>query len=416
MLTIYRIIWWLATPFLYQRLHKKAQNQPAYLDRISERRGEIPAIAQPVIWFHTVSVGESLAAINMIKLVAKAFPTTDILVTAMTPTGSQVIQDKLGDDVIHYYLPWDRRKYIKRFLASVQPQMLVLMETEIWPELITQVSAKQVPIVLANARMSQRSGARYLKLASFSQSIFKQISLVCAQSSDDAQRFSALGATNVQITGTVKYDVQLQKQTKALAEAWQTELGERFIWLAASTHPGEEASLLAAHKALLAVHPNALLILAPRHPDRRAAVSELVQQAGLTYQLRSQTMVRNEQVWLLDSLGEMIAAMGCSDLVFMGGSLIEHGGHNPLEAGVWPKAVVTGPHYFNFQQVVDQLVSEQAIKVVDAADVAKEIIALASDSTARSALAAQLSQVLARNRGSTQKQAEQICRLINERP
>lgn len=416
MLTIYRLIWWLASPLVRYRLQRKAQQQSAYGQRIAERQGVIDPIAEPVIWFHTVSVGESLAAIAMIKAIAKAFPERAILVTTMTPTGSQVVQTKLAGLVHHCYLPWDRQRYVATFLSAIAPQVLVLMETEIWPELITQVHAKGVPIVLANARLSARSARGYRRFRRFSNHIFKQLTLVCAQSEADAERFRQLGAEQVMTVGTVKFDITLTDDARLLARQWRQAIGKRFVWLAASTHPGEEALVLKAHQALLACQPDALLILAPRHPDRCQQVAALVSEQGLTQLRRTQGVVRAEQVWQLDSLGELVAAMGASDLVFIGGSLVPHGGHNPLEAGVWPKPVLTGPHYFNFHDVVSKLRAQQAIEIVDDVEALSErVVKLAADSNQRRQLAEQLAAVLQANRGSTDRQVAQVCRLVERR-
>lgn len=415
MLTLYRCLWWLITPLAVWRLKKKSKLLPAYGQRISERKGWIPSIEGPVIWFHTVSVGESLAAIEMIKTLIAMHPGKTVLVTTTTPTGSELVQSKLGDKVAHCYLPWDRRLFIKRMLKRIQPELLVLMETEVWPELITQLSQQDVPIVLANARMSHRSAQGYLKVAAFSRSIFAKLSLVCAQSAADQDRFQQLGAPTVTVTGTVKFDIQLSQQAEQLAASWLPSMNNRFVWVAASTHPGEEAQLLAAHQQLLLSLPDALLILAPRHPERRFEIAALLSETSMTYQLRSQAMVANEQVWLLDSLGELVAAMGVSNVVFMAGSLVEHGGHNPLEAGAWPKPVLSGPHYFNFADVCQKLLAEQAIEIIDSPNaLVAQLTRLAAQPELANSLASRLGRVLEQNRGSTKKQVAEINNLLSK--
>lgn len=415
MLTLYRCLWWLITPLAVLRLKKKSELLPAYGQRLDERKGFVPSMKDPVVWFHTVSVGESLAAIAMIKQIIAQHPNKTILVTTTTPTGSELVQSKLAGVVAHCYLPWDRRLFIERMLKRIQPELLVLMETEVWPELITQLNQKNIPIVLANARMSQRSAQGYLKIAAFSRSIFSKLSLVCAQSPGDLERFQRLGVHAVKVTGTVKFDVQLSDQARQLAQTWLPSLNQRFVWLAASTHPGEEAQMIAAHKQLLLTMPDALLILAPRHPERRDELASLLDQSELTYQLRSRAMVTGEQVWVLDSLGELVGAMGASHVVFMGGSLVEHGGHNPLEAGAWPRPVLSGPHYFNFTEVCNKLLAEQAMGIVDTPKaLAEKLVLLAEQPELANDLALRLGRVLKQNRGSTKKQVAEINNLLSK--
>lgn len=414
MMTLYRLLWWWLTPIALLRLLIKSRRNPDYRKNLRQRFGFGPQL-EACVWFHTVSVGETLAAIRLIKQLQAQFPKIPVLVTTMTPTGKEMVQRNL--DVHHSYLPWDSQGFVRRFIRCVQPRLLVLMETEVWPELIRQASEGDVPVVLANARMSARSQRGYQRLPRLSQQTFSQLALVCGQSQADSQRLEQLGAQRVITTGTVKYDVALSEPVQALATSWQQHLVGRRVWLAASTHPGEESLMLAAHQQLLIEDPSALLILAPRHPDRSHEVSKLVAKQGLRSQRRSQGMAKAEHsVWLLDTLGELVAAMGVSELVVMGGSFVDVGGHNPLEAGVWPTAVLSGPIDYNFAEIMQTLRQGEAmLPVANGEALTQALLTLWQDPKRRQVLAERLGALVNQNQGSTNYQATLITELLVER-
>lgn len=372
--TLYTLLFHLGLPLVAIRLWLRARKAPAYAKRIGERFAlNLPAMQPGGIWVHAVSVGESIAAAPMIRALLQRYPQLPITVTCMTPTGSERIQALFADEprIQHCYLPYDLPWAAARFLDRVQPTLAVIMETELWPNHIHQCAKRGIPVALANARLSARSAKGYARFAKLTRPMLEEMSLIAAQTETEAERFRQLGARPecVQVTGSIKFDLtidpQLLVKARALREQWQAL--ERPVWIAASTHEGEDAIVLAAHRQLLASYPNALLILVPRHPERFNAVFALCQSEGFDTVRRSAAtpVSAQTQVLLGDTMGELLFLYALADSAFVGGSLVANGGHNLLEPAALSKPVLSGPHLFNFLEIAALLRDAGALEEVD---------------------------------------------------
>ncbi|HHC73872.1 MAG TPA: 3-deoxy-D-manno-octulosonic acid transferase [Thiothrix sp.] len=364
----------LAVPFALLRLGWRSRKNPAYRQRIAERFAFFPALDQhPRLCLHAVSVGEVIAAKPLISAILTHYPDYRLLVTTTTPTGSTTLKRLFANKVEHVYFPYDLPTVITRFLQRSQPRVVIIMETEIWPNFYRHCAKKNIPLILANARLSARSFQRYEALQPFTQHILQTIDTVAARDQQDVERFLQLGMNenNVQKTGNIKYDLQIPKTQITQGFAYRQAWGNRPIWLAASTHAGEDEILLTTHQQLLNDFPDLLLILVPRHPERSSTIATLIRTQGLNFTQRSlwqnpQTAVSNEtSVVLADSLGEMFIWLKTADIAFIGGSLIERGGHNPLEAAALAKPIISGPFVFNFTDVFHTLMQANAAVLVD---------------------------------------------------
>ncbi len=324
----------------------------------------------------------------------------------MTPTGSERVLSALGDDVFHVYLPYDLPGSMKRFINTVQPCLVIVMETELWPNMITQLHRRKIPLVIANARLSARSAAGYQKVANFVKTILNRITLVAAQNQEDGDRFIALGLRRQQlhVTGSLKFDISVTPELAAKAVALRRQwAARRPVWIATSTHEGEEDIILNTHKTLLARYPNLLLILVPRHPERFAKARELTEKAGLTYVMRSKNTIPapETQVVVGDSMGELMLLYGLADIAFVGGSLVERGGHNPLEAAAHALPVLMGPHTFNFNNICGKLQQADAlITVTDEKSLSDAVCNLLDDEDYRLYCGRHAAEVLHENQGA----------------
>ncbi|HSC83364.1 MAG TPA: lipid IV(A) 3-deoxy-D-manno-octulosonic acid transferase, partial [Pseudomonas sp.] len=359
---LYTLILHLALPLICLRLLWRAWRAPAYGRRIGERFAfGLGAFAPGGIWVHAVSLGESIAAAPLIRELLARYPHLPITVTSMTPTGSERIQALFGSRIQHCYLPYDLPWACKRFLCKVQPQLAVIMETELWPNHIHQCAMRGVPVVLANARLSERSARGYARFTKLTAPMLGELSLIAVQSEAEAERFRQLGARPdcVEVTGSIKFDLSVDPQLQQRATALRAEWGAtaRPLWIAASTHAGEDEIILAAHRQLLQQFPQALLILVPRHPERFASVFELCTREGFGTVRRSLgvAVTAETQVLLGDTLGELLFLYALADLAFVGGSLVANGGHNLLEPAALGKPLLSGPHLFNFLEIATLL-------------------------------------------------------------
>ncbi len=407
---LYTALFYLIQPLIWIRLWVRGRKAPAYRKRWGERYG---FYRQPLqkggIMLHSVSVGETLAAIPLVRALRHRYPSLPITVTTMTPTGSERVLSAFGRDVQHVYLPYDLPDAINRFLNAVEPRLVLVMETELWPNLIAALHRREIPLVIANARLSARSAKGYARLGKFVRTLLRRITLIAAQNEEDGERFIALGARRAQlsVTGSLKFDISVTPQMAAKSVTLRRQWApHRPVWTAASTHEGEESVILAAHKALLQQFPNLLLILVPRHPERFPDAVTLVRDAGLSYITRSSGEVPSgsTQVVVGDTMGELMLLYGMSDLAFVGGSLVERGGHNPLEPAAHAIAVLMGPHIFNFKDICARL--EQAdglITVTDEASLVKEVGSLLSDEDYRSYYGRHAVEVLYQNQGALQR-------------
>ncbi|MCY4127068.1 MAG: lipid IV(A) 3-deoxy-D-manno-octulosonic acid transferase [Pseudomonas sp.] len=371
--TLYTLLFHHALPLLALRLYLRARKAPAYGRRIGERFAiKLPTMRKGGIWVHAVSVGESIAAAPMVRALLKAYPELPITLTCMTPTGSERIGALFADEprVQHCYLPYDLPWAAGRFLDHVQPRLGVIMETELWPNHIHQCARRGIPVALANARLSERSARGYGRFARLTRPMLAEMSLIAAQTEVEAQRFLALGARAacVQVTGSIKFDLKIDEQlvprAQALRQQWAAT--SRPVWIAASTHDGEDALILQAHQQLLQVHGDALLILVPRHPERFDAVHAICSQQFAT--VRRSTglpVLAQTQVLLGDTMGELLFLYALADMAFVGGSLVPTGGHNPLEPAALALPVLMGPHVFNFLEISAMLREAGALQQVD---------------------------------------------------
>lgn len=406
----YTVLYYLLLPFILLRLWLRGRRAPAYRERVGERFGCFPPVTlrQP-IWVHAVSVGETIAAATMIKRLQQEYPDSDMVVTTMTPTGSERVQAIFGGSVFHVYAPYDMPGSIQRFLARVNPRLLIIMETELWPNTIHYCHRQGIPVVVANARLSAKSARGYEKFSALTGPMLQELALVVAQSGDDASRFNALGlpAQSTSVSGSIKFDInldiKLQQQAAALKQSW----GEnRPVWIAASTHQGEDELLLQAHQQLLSAHPSLLLVLVPRHPERFNRVADLIAGAGLRGQRRSQGGAPEPatQVLLGDTMGELLLLLGAADIAFVGGSLVQNGGHNMLEPAAWALPIVTGMSDFNFAEISHKLQQQHALVKVEGAEAMIKVLGEWLHNTeAREKAGQAAAQVVAENRGALEK-------------
>ncbi len=417
---LYTLLLHLALPLIALRLALRARKAPAYARRIKERFSfALPPMKPGGIWVHAVSVGESIAAAPMIRALQARHPDLPITVTCMTPTGSERIQALFGDSVQHCYLPYDLPWAAARFLDRTRPRLAVVMETELWPNHIHQCAKRGIPVTLANARLSERSARGYARFARLTAPMLAELSLIAVQTQAEAQRFLDLGARPgcVEVTGSIKFDLkiddELLQRAAELRRQWQAE--QRPVWIAASTHAGEDEIVLAAHRQLLATRSDALLILVPRHPERFNSVHELCLAQGLTTRRRStaETVQASDQVLLGDTMGELLFLYALADIAFVGGSLVANGGHNLLEPAALGKPVLSGPHLFNFLEIAAQLREAGALSEVEnAVQLADRVATLLNEpSEMRSMSQAGLS-VLKANQGALQRLLTGLQRLL----
>lgn len=369
---IYSFIAYLLLPFVLLRLCWTSLRNPDYRQRWPERFGFItPVFDGPVIWIHAVSVGEVQAAVPLINRLLYAYPEHGIVVTTMTPTGARTVQQRFGRTVMHYYLPYDVAWAVRRFLNRLQPAMLIVMETEIWPNLFHYAGDRGIPVVLVNARLSARSAAGYAHFPALIRATLSQASLIAAQGQEDARRLIELGAApdRTVVTGNLKFDVKLPHSIREQAEVMRRSLAavNRPVWIAASTHEGEEKLVLDAFARVLKGAPDCLLLMAPRHPERCERVTELCRRRGheVVHRSTGDAVGAKTAVYLVDTLGELPVCYAAADIAFVGGSLIPLGGHNMLEAAGLGVPVLTGPHFFNFTEITGVLRDAGAAWVVN---------------------------------------------------
>ncbi len=395
-----------------------------YRSRWRERLGRHAEIwsGPAPIWIHAVSVGETMAAAPLVRALQERLPQVPILLTTSTATGADCAARVFGGAVRHAFFPFDLPGAVARFLEHFTPCVLVVMETELWPNTFAACGARGVPIVLANARLSARSLAGYQRFATLSRELVRGIDHIAAQGADDAARFVALGAESARIAviGSLKFDVDLPPSIHEQAAAVRRLLGEsRPILIAASTRDGEEALLLDAFARLRAALPDILLILVPRHPERFDEVAELCAARGLDTVRRSRApgCGGETQVYLVDSMGELPRFYAAADLAFVGGSLLPFGGHNVLEPAMLGRPVLVGPHTFNFSDIVRLLEQAGVLRVVeDAERLAAAARAWLEDSNERDRVGRLARDIVHRHRGATQRTVGEIERLVVQAP
>ena len=409
-LRLYTTLLYLLIPLVVLRLLWRSLSAPDYRRRIAERFGRLPTLPRNGgLWVHAVSVGEVQAAAPLITRLLREHPELPVIVTTTTPTGSRRLQELLGEQVMHVYAPYDVPLVVRRFLASARPRLAVFIETEVWPNILEQCRRSCIPTVLANARLSERSARAYARLSGLTQATFAKLDLVAAQGETDAQRFAELGVVpeRVVVTGSIKFDVRLppslQEQSAVIKRSWGED---RPVWIAASTHEGEDELVLEAHRQVLEALPEALLVLVPRHPERFARVGQLVQKQGFRLVKRSdeRPCTTDTQIFLGDTMGELPMYFAAADLAFMGGSLVPHGGHNPLEPAASGVPVVTGPHVFNFSAITAMLLAADAAVEVDSpGQLAATVTDWLKDASLRARIGENGRSVVEQNRGALER-------------
>ncbi len=420
--TLYTALFYLGLPLVAIRLWLRARKAPAYAKRIGERFSYgMPTLQPGGIWVHAVSVGESIAAAPMIRALLQRYPQLPITVTCMTPTGSERIQALFANEprIQHCYLPYDLPCAAARFLDRAKPKLAVIMETELWPNHIHQCAKCGIPVALANGRLSERSARGYGRFRKLTAPMLAEMSFFAIQTEAEAQRFRDLGARpeTVEVTGSIKFDLTIDpallQRAAELRGQWQAQ--ERPVWIAASTHEGEDEVVLDAHRRLLTNHPDALLILVPRHPERFNSVFELCQREGFSTVRRSTGANVDAQTSVLlgDTMGELLFLYALADSAFVGGSLVANGGHNLLEPAALAKPVLSGPHLFNFLDIAAQLREAGALaEVEDAEGLAVEVQRLFELPRDAQRMADAGLAVMRRNQGALQRLLDGLGKLI----
>lgn len=405
----YRLLLTLIVPLALLRLWWRGRKQPGYREHIAERFGylKIPA-GGPIIWLHAVSVGETRAAEPLVHALLDQHPEHHILLTHMTPTGRATSTALYTNPrVLIAYVPYDLTSAVDRFLQRVKPTVGLLMETEIWPNLILRCRHHGVPMLLINARLSARSARYYARFNRLTRPVLSALTAVGAQSTDDAERLQALGARQVRITGNLKFDVRIAPALQRLGKSWRAGLQTRPVWLAASTRDGEETLLLEAHRLLCARLPEQLplLVMVPRHPQRFDAVAEQITREGFQLMRRSDGDPKEDtQVWLGDSMGEMAAYYSMAEVAVMGGSLLPFGGQNLIEAAACGTPTLIGPHTYNFAAAAEAALATgaaQRIFSADPAEIAEALYRLISDPTALAVAAHATVEFVQQSTGAT---------------
>ncbi len=414
-----RTLYWLASYLLLPYLALRALQNRAYLKRWRERFGfyrQAPPAGGIVL--HAASVGEVNAAAALIHAIARRYPDVPITVTSFTPTGSQRIRALFADNIHHFYAPLDLPGAVRRFYRRVRPRLLVIMETEIWPNLLFAAAQHGTLVMMANARISETSLSRYRHIRRLMQAALAQVARIAAQSEADAGRLRAIGAPagRIEVTGNLKFDVNLpqdlHEQGLALRQGWGQQ---RPVLLAGSTHEGEEEPVLTAFLGVLRSFPQALLVLAPRHPERFQAVAQRARAAGLEVQSYSQNPVCDSatQCLVVDAMGELLRFYAACDVAFVGGSLERIGGHNVLEPAALSIPVLVGPYTANFEDMTRQLLaSGGARRVADAADLERAAIQLLGDSALRQKMGAAGLALLRSGQGALDRNLRIIAELL----
>jgi 3-deoxy-D-manno-octulosonic-acid transferase len=409
-LFFYSIILYLVQPIIVARLFWRSLKNPAHRDRFIQRYGFVSNIPEGCLWIHAVSVGETIASEVMVRRLQQQRPELALLITSTTTTGSAQVKKSFGDSVYQAYVPYDLPGSVARFIAKVKPLQCIIMETELWPNLINGCAKNNVPVVIANARLSEKSKRGYERFAAITKPMLQKISCVAVQTDIEKQRFTSLGLPRdrVEVCGSIKYDIALTDKLTSKAEQWreQWQVKDRPVWIAASTHKGEDEILLQAHQALLAQFNNALLVVVPRHPERFESVYKLCQNADLTVARRSNNELVTDgcQVLLADTMGELMALYGVGNVAFIGGSLVANGGHNMLEAAVWGLPILSGSSVFNFAEIAQGLVTAGAMEItVNTKEISAQLVKLFSDADYAKGMGDAAAQVQNSNRGALDK-------------
>lgn len=410
---LYTLLLTLVSPFFLYSLYKSKPNKPKFGKRWIEHFGFTPKLSESTnetVWFHTVSVGETIAAAPLIKAYHAQHPNQNIVVTTTTSTGAEQVK-KMGSMVQHRYMPVDFSWAIKRFIHAINPHKLFIMETELWPNTLAVVAENNIEVTIINARLSARSFQRYKKLQAIFDLLSKNITQVLCQTQDDADRFINLGlqSNKVKVTGSLKFDIDIPpKIIESSLQLREKIANKRPVWIVASTHQGEDEIILEVHKKLLQDIPELLLIIVPRHPERFTQVVQLSQQQGFqTIRKTSELPVTNDiEVFIADTMGEMLILIGAADICFMAGSLVgdKVGGHNLLEPAALAKPCLIGPSFYNFQNITEQLTEANGCIICPNTDtIYQSLRDLFAHQEKRLAMGQQSLNVVNQNKGAIKK-------------
>lgn len=409
---LYSCLWYPALPFVFARMLWRARRNRGYLHAWRERLGWAPvASGQSPLWVHAVSVGETVAAAPLVEALLTRWPETPVLVTSTTPTGAERVRALFGDRVQRSFIPFDTPDAVARFLERTHPRIGIIMETEIWPNLFAACRRRNIPLVLANARLSERSARGYRRAGRIISDSLDAIACIAAQGEVDAERFRSLGvaADRVNAVGNLKYEIEVPASVREKLPALRAQIGDGAVWLAASTHEGEEAIVLDAFERVRRHQAGVRLLLVPRHPERFNAVDRLCRERGYRTSRRSHGWpdASAAEVLLGDSMGELMLFYGIADVAFVGGSLVPVGGHNILEAVVYGCPVIIGPYTFNMDAMREAF-AEATIGVEDAESLAGAVVRLLEDAEERGRITQRGQSLLAGHRGSLEQLVDLI--------
>jgi 3-deoxy-D-manno-octulosonic-acid transferase len=406
----YVMLSYALAPFALGFLAWRGLWNQAYWERFGERLGYAGVrCAAPSIWIHAVSVGEVQAAAPLVRALLAEYPQTPVVVSTTTPTGAQRVRALFGDTVAHVYAPYDTPGGMRRFFARIRPRLVVIIETELWPNLFNECGRRRVPLVLASARISPRSLRSYRRFTSLFREALSHGIVIAAQSEADAERFRELGAApeRTHVSGNIKFDFETPAQVRDRVAAFRTPWpAGRVVWVAASTHNGEDEQVLDAFEQIRQKHPQCLLLLAPRHPERFAAVAALGRARGLELVTRSsgESCGASTRLYLLDTLGELPTFYAAASVAFVGGSLVPVGGHNLLEPAALGVPIITGPYNFNAEEVAELLVAAGGATLLrDGAELAPAVIELLDDPALRERRGQIALRFVQENRGALER-------------
>ncbi|MCK9608961.1 MAG: lipid IV(A) 3-deoxy-D-manno-octulosonic acid transferase [Methylomonas sp.] len=411
---LYTVIFYLTLPFVLLRLYWRGFKAPEYRRRWLERLGFYPRqSAQNVVWFHCVSVGEAEAAFPLLRLMQAEHPQQRFLVTTTTPTGSARVRAVLDTQVEHVYLPYDLPLVLQRFFRHFRPKMAVFMEKEIWPNLFAACAEQQIPLFVINARLSERSARSYQKIPALIKPALECINQIATQTEADRLRFMEIGADagRVAVLGNIKFDLSIDDSVIAAGQLLKQQFAERFVWILASTHQDEEARLLPVYARLKKQIPQLLLVIAPRHPERFTAVKNICREQGLNVVMRSdnKAVAALADIYIADSMGELKMLYAAADVAFVGGSLVPVGGHNVLEPALIGVPVLFGPQMFNFAEIAERILAEQAAVQCATPDaIGAAVLQIQADTDFRDKLTAKAKAFVLRNQGATRRIADML--------
>ena len=408
--------WWL---WRVATTEKYREGLKERLGRVPERLRGVARDGKPVVWLHAVSVGEVLAVSRLVEEIGSAFPGHRLLISTTTRTGQALARERYGTERV-FYCPLDLPWAVRAYLSSLQPAMLILAETEFWPNLLSECFRRGVPVVVVNARISDRSWPRYKMLKRLWRPILGRLSRVLAQSELDAVRLRALGCGTVSVAGNLKFDVRVPREAEAVRLLNSAGPGLRFV-VAGSTLEGEEAALLEAWPKLLESDPKLVLLVAPRHPERFGVAEDLLARSGVAWVRRSEWTGKSEvaplragQIILLDTIGELASVYSLAAVAFVGGSVTEAGGHNPLEPAQFGVPIVMGPHYANFRAITDDLRAHHAIRIAGREELAGALSELLTDPVEARAMGERARRVFEEQAGATTRSVEAVRQLLED--